>query len=226
MRDRPDAAMIFAAGRGTRMAPLTNDRPKPMVQVAGRPLIDHALDLLRRAGIGRVVANTHHLPEMLESHLVGTGVQVVREQVLLETGGGLRNALPLLGNGPVITLNSDAVWQGGDPVSTLLDAWDGDAMDALLMLVAPEHAHGHTGSGDFTLGADGRLSRGPGHVYTGLQVIRTDGLADIAGDIFSLNLLWDRMAAKGRLFGMVHPGGWCDVGRPESIAPAEAMLDV
>jgi MurNAc alpha-1-phosphate uridylyltransferase len=196
------------------------------VQVAGRPLIDHALDLLRRAGIGRVVANTHHLPEMLESHLVGTGVQVVREQVLLETGGGLRNALPLLGNGPVITLNSDAVWQGGDPVSTLLDAWDGDAMDALLMLVAPEHAHGHTGSGDFTLGADGRLSRGPGHVYTGLQVIRTDGLADIAGDIFSLNLLWDRMAAKGRLFGMVHPGGWCDVGRPESIAPAEAMLDV
>lgn len=218
--------MLFAAGRGTRMAPLTDNRPKPMVHVAGRPLVDHALDIVSRAGVSRIVANTHYLPDMLAAHLHRAGVEVLHEDVLLETGGGLRNALPVLGPGPVITLNSDAIWQGGDPVGQMLNLWQPDRMDALLVLIRPAFARGHSGTGDFTLDDDGRLRRGPGLIYSGLQVLKTDLLAEIPQPVFSLNRIWDLMAAKGRLYGMVFEGEWCDVGRPESIAIAEAMLNV
>lgn len=211
--------MLFAAGLGTRMGALTADRPKPMVEVAGRPLIDHALEVARDAGIARIVANTHYLPDRL---VLPPDVAISHEPVLLETGGGLRAALPLLGAGPVMTLNTDAVWTGANPLAQLLGAWDPDRMDGLLLLLPKARATGYRGAGDFTEGPV--LRRGTATAYLGAQILKPDGLAAIPDSAFSLNLLWDRMIAAGRLHGIVHDGGWCDVGRPDSIPLAEALL--
>lgn len=217
--------MIFAAGFGTRMAPLTDDRPKPLVEVGGRALIDHALALAEGQGIGRIVVNAHYRAPQLIAHLAGRAVQVLTEAPeILETGGGLKAALPVLGPGPVFTLNSDAVWTGPNPLATLVGAWDPARMEALLLLLPPANARGHSGAGDFVRGADGRLTRGPGLVFSGAQIVNPARLAEIPDRVFSLNRLWDRLAAEGRLHGVMHPGGWCDVGRPASIALAEAML--
>ncbi|HSG55144.1 MAG TPA: nucleotidyltransferase family protein [Paracoccaceae bacterium] len=225
MRDHPQAVMLFAAGFGTRMGALTADRPKPLVNVAGRALIDHALDLVADAGIPRKVANLHYRADMLERHLSGTDVLFSVEQPeILETGGGLRHAVPLLGDGPVFTLNTDAIWKGPNPLTLALQAWDPGRMDALLVCVSPDMAVGHTGTGDFVLDDTGRLSRGPGWIYGGAQIIRTEGLNEIRDSAFSLNLLWDRMLERGRLFGFRYPGQWCDVGRPEGIALAERLI--
>ncbi|MBD1206084.1 MAG: nucleotidyltransferase family protein [Rhodobacteraceae bacterium] len=228
MRSLSPPLMLFAAGLGTRMGQLTATRPKPLIPVAGKPLIDHALALAEAADINRIVANSHYLPEQIEAHLAPRGIAVSRETPrILETGGGLRQALPLLGDDPVLTLNTDAVWTGRNPLRQLIDAWDGARMDGLLLLLPVAKATGHTGTGDFVMEADGRLARAfgrSGPVYLGAQIVKTAGLAGIADEVFSLNLLWDRMISEGRLFGLVHDGGWCDVGRPEGIAMAENLL--
>ncbi len=176
-----------------------------------------------------MVANTHYLPEQLEAHLTPPkGVTLSHEPSILETGGGLRAALPMLGgDGPVFTLNSDAIWTGGaNPLRALAKAWDPDRMDGLLMLIPQDNARGHMGKGDFLVAPNGHLSRGPpGAIYSGAQIIRTDLLHEVEGDVFSLNILWDQMIDTGRLHGITHDGAWCDVGRPpEGIATAEAML--
>ena len=217
--------MIFAAGKGTRMAPLTDHMPKPLIKVAGRNLLDRALDMGRDAGAARIVVNTHYLGQQIHDHLAGSDVQISDEaDLLLETGGGLRKALPLLGDGPVMTLNPDVIWTGPNPLSALQDAWDDSRMDALLMLVAHDRARGRVGPGDFSLDQAGRISRKGDFVYAGCQIIRTERLAEIGDEIFSLNRLWDLMIAEGRAYGIAHPGGWCDLGRPETIPLAEAML--
>ena len=216
--------MLFAAGLGTRMAPLTADRPKPLIPVAGRPLIDHALDLTEVPCVKGRIVNVHYKGDMIRSHLSGRDIAISAEDPLLETGGGLRHALPLLGAGPVMTLNTDAIWRGPNPLTRLAEAWR-PGMEALLLLVRRSRVTGHAGAGDFRIGLDGRLTRAPDLIYTGAQIIRTDRLADVPQDAFSLNLVWDAMAARGRLHGIVHDGDWCDVGRPESIALAEALLD-
>lgn len=222
----PDAVMLFAAGFGTRMGALTAERPKPLIEVAGRPLIDHALEIAEAIGPRRIVANLHYLPAPLEAHLAPRGVALSRETPeILETGGGLRAALPLLGPGPVFTLNTDAVWDGPNPLALLREAWDPAVMDALLLCLPPDRALGHMGHGDFAIGPDGRASRGPGLVYSGAQIVDPAGLHAIPDTAFSLNLLWDRMIAAGRLHALAYPGRWCDVGRPEGIALAEAMLE-
>ena len=221
----PTAIMIFAAGRGVRMGALTKDRPKPLIKVAGRALIDHALDLTRDISPLTRVVNTHYMAEMIEQHLTGQNVQFSNEpDLLLETGGGLRAAVPLLGENPVFTLNSDAIWRGPNPLTLLAQSWDPTRMEALLLLIPPPAAIGHSGAGDFVMAADNRLSRGPGLVYSGAQIVQTQTLSAIPLPVFSLNLLWDQMAARGGLFGLVYPGAWCDVGRPENIALATEML--
>lgn len=224
MSGRPWALMLFAAGLGTRMRPLTLDRPKPLIEVGGKALIDHALDL--SDGVGRIAVNLHYLPDRIRSHLAGRRRIVFSDEsgTILETGGGLKRALPLLGADPVFTLNSDAVWAGPNPLDRLAAAWRPEAMEALLLLIPRERALGHAGPGDFHLGADGRLTRGPGLVYSGAQILSTGRVAATADAVFSLNRIWDEMAAEGRLFGTVYEGRWCDVGRPESIALAEEML--
>lgn len=217
--------MMFAAGFGTRMKHLTANCPKPMVKVAGSPLIDHALALAHDISPPVVVANLHYRPESLLLHLEPRGVKTILEHPeILETGGGLRNALPVLGTGPVITMNTDAIWSGPNPLRLLLDAWDPLQMDALLMGVSPESALEHKGIGDFTLDAEGRLSRGAGVVYGGVQIIKTDLLAEVPESTFSLNLVWNKMLEKGTLHGIRYPGRWCDVGHPGGIKTAEGLL--
>lgn len=218
----PQAIMIFGAGMGTRMRHLTADRPKPLVEVAGRPLIDHALDLTEGLGLTRVV-NTHYRADQLARHLSGKAL-ISHEDVLLETGGGLRHARPLLGEGPVFTLNSDAIWRGPNPLVALQNAWD-DKMEGLLLLLPKPSALGHTGTGDFALDDAGRVTRAPAYVYSGAQIIRPDSLEGITDEIFSLNLAWNAMIARGTLYGVVYDGQWCDVGQPDSIAAAEALLE-
>ena len=219
--------MLFAAGRGTRMGALTVDRPKPLVEVAGKSLIDHAIAVAAAADVAPKVANLHYRGEMLEPPLAAQGFALSWESTLLETGGGLRRALPLLGPGPVLTLNSDAIWTGENPLRQLAAAWQPARMDGLLLLLPASQARGHMGTGDFRRDHDGRLARAsgaPGDVYLGAQILRTDDLAGIAQEAFSLNLIWDRMIARRRLYGLIHRGGWCDVGRPEAIVVAEALL--
>lgn len=225
MRDAPQAVMLFAAGFGTRMGALTAAQPKPLIPVAGRALINHALALVEDAGVARKVANLHYKAEMMAAHLNGCDVALSYEQPdILETGGGLRHALPLLGDGPVLTMNTDAIWKGPNPLSLALQAWDAKRMDGLLVCVPPERALGHQGKGDFLMGADGHLQRGAGLIYGGVQIIRTESLAAIRQEAFSLNVVWDQMLAAGRLFGLTYPGQWCDVGRPEGIAVAERLI--
>ena len=222
----PNAIMIFAAGFGTRMGALTADRPKPLIKVAGRPLIDHALALAHDAKVGKIVANVHYLPDQMIAHLAPFNIAVSDERdEILETGGGLKKALPLLGSEPVVTLNSDAVWTGGNPISRLKSAWDPTRMDALMALVSREKAIGYTRKGDFILDDDGRLTPGEGLVYTGCQIIKTELVARHSKTCFSMWDIWQSMLDQGRMFGLLHEGAWCDVGHPEGIKLAENLLE-
>ncbi|SDD63561.1 nucleotidyltransferase family protein [Ruegeria marina] len=217
--------MLFAAGFGTRMGDLTRSRPKPMIEVAGRPLIDHALDLAQAVEPPRIVANTHYLAPILANHLGPRGVLLSNEQPdILDTGGGLRQAWPLLGAETVFTMNTDAIWSGPNPLALLARAWEPERMDALLMCIPVAQTVGYTGQGDFSRDAQGKITRGAGLVYGGVQIVRMDGLADIPDHVFSLNRLWNRIGEAGRLFGLTYPGRWCDVGHPDGIAQAEEML--
>lgn len=232
-----DTAMVMAAGLGKRMLPLTANRPKPLIEVAGRTLIDLMLDHLVEAGIARAVVNVHYLPEQIEAHLAARAqpVSVISDErdLLLETGGGMVKAwrAGLLPD-PFYCVNSDNVWIDG-PRNTLLDlsgAWDPARMDALLLVVPRARAFEHRGKGDFHLESDGRLRRrapdedSAPYIFIGAQIVSHRLLRDAPEGPFSTNLLWDRAMAEGRLFGVVHQGEWFDMGTPEAIAPAEARL--
>ncbi|MFO1203323.1 MAG: nucleotidyltransferase family protein [Tabrizicola sp.] len=223
----PFPLMIFAAGFGTRMGALTKDRPKPLIPVAGKPLIDHALAIAEGAGVSRTVVNTHYKAEQMAEHLVGRGVEISHEPVILETGGGLKAALPLLGEGPVAILNSDGIWTGANPLLQLARAWDPNRMEALLLLLPLNRTLAHGPKGDFRLSPDGRISRGQGgedHVYIGALILKTERINATPNSVFSLNKPWSEMIAAGTAYGLVHDGDWCDVGHPEGIAEAERLL--
>lgn len=217
--------MIFAAGFGTRMGTLTAERPKPLIEVAGRPLIEHALTPAAEAGLSRVAVNAHYRADQMRAYLADRPVTLMEERPeILDTGGGLKNALPYLSADPVYTLNSDAVWSGPNPLDVLAGGWRPDEMDALLLLVPEERTHGRLTDGDFDLDPAQRLIRKGPYVYTGAQIIRTGPVRDVPDRVFSLNRVWDVFAAKQRLFGVVYPGHWCDVGHPGGIAEAERMV--
>jgi len=224
----PFPLMIFAAGFGTRMGALTAARPKPLIPVAGRPLIDHALTVAEGAGAGRIVVNTHYLADQMATHLAGRPVRLSHEPgPILETGGGLKAALPLLGAGPVAVLNSDGIWTGANPLKQLAEAWDPERMEALLLLLPLGRTLAHGPKGDFRLDAEGRISRGQGgedQVYIGAQILNPARIAATPDPVFSLNRPWSEMIAAGTAYGLVHRGRWCDVGHPEGIAEAEALL--
>lgn len=218
----PNSILLFAAGLGTRMAPLTDTTPKPLIPVANRPLIDHALQFCE--GLTAVV-NVHYLADQLIARLAPSDVLISDERdALLETGGGLKRALPLLQSNPTLTMNTDAVWKGPNPIDKLQSNWKPNQMDALLLMIPTQQAVGHTGCGDFDIDSAGRLSRGSSFVYSGLQIIKTDGLANIHETAFSMWSLWTDMLENRTMFGTPYDGEWCDVGRPENIATAEAML--
>ena len=232
----PHTAMIMAAGLGKRMRPLTATRPKPLVEVAGKALLDHVLDRLKAAGVKKVVVNVHYLADAVEAHLAtrSHGLDVVisdERKLLLETGGGLVHAVDLIDSDPFLAVNSDNLWVDGpaDTLKLLASHWDESKMDALLLLVPLARAQNHKGMGDFHMTRTGRLrrrerSRVAPFVFTGIQMMSKRLLKDAPGGPFSTNILWDRAIAEGRCFGAVHQGLWFDVGIPKSIKLTEAAL--
>ena len=225
MAKTPFPVMIFAAGFGRRMGALTKDKPKPLVPVKGRALIDYAVDIARESGAQTILVNLHYKHQMLADHLRDAPVQTRLELPdILETGGGLKAALPQLGAGPVVTINSDAIWQGENPIAALRARWQPERMEALLLCIERTRAHGHSGAGDFSLAENGCLQRGGNLVYTGVQIIKTEGLMAIEQRAFSLNLLWAQMIERQGVYGAVYRGNWCDVGHPEGLSCAQNML--
>jgi MurNAc alpha-1-phosphate uridylyltransferase len=231
----PRRAMALAAGLGTRMRPLTETRPKALIEVGGRSLLDHALDRLDAAGVERVVVNIHHLGDMLERHLASRRrpeISLSREKILLETGGGVVQALPSLGDRPFFVTSTDVVWIDGamPALSRLAAAWDDARMDALLLVYPVEGALGYAGRGDFTMAADGRLERrakdgDAPYLFTTVQMLHPRLFEGLEVSVFSLNVVYDRAIASGRLYGLVHDGIWAHVGTPEVLAAATALLE-
>lgn len=217
--------MIFAAGFGTRMRPLTLTRPKPMIEVAGRMLIDRTLDLVQAIDPMRIIVNLHYKAAMLDTHLAGRNIVTITESPeILDTGGGLKNALPLIKGDTVVTSNSDAIWVGPNPFGHLLSAWDPARMDALLLCVPLENCVGRKGGGDFDLTEGAGLDRGNSLVFGGVHMIRTDAVARVSDKVFSLNKVWDHLHEQGRLCGALYPGRWCDIGTPDGIGLAEDLI--
>jgi MurNAc alpha-1-phosphate uridylyltransferase len=233
----PTTAMIMAAGLGKRMRPLTATRPKPLIEVGGKALLDHVLEKLRIAGVKKVVVNVHYLAEALEAHLMSRahGLEVLisdERSLLMETGGGLVKAAPLIDCDPFLALNSDNLWIDGpaDTLRLLASQWDDERMDALLLLVPLARALNHRGMGDFHMDRTGRLRRRErSHVapfvFTGIQIVSKRLLRDAPEGPFSTNILWDRAMEEGRCYGAVHQGLWFDVGTPQSIKLTETALE-
>lgn len=229
-----DAAMVMAAGLGKRMRPLTASQPKPLVRVAGKALIDYSLDHLADAGVARAVVNVHYLADALEAHLAKRTAPAIaisdERDLLLETGGGMLKARPLLPD-PFFCLNSDNIWLDGprNAFVELSNRWNPDEMDALLLLVSHARAHNYTGKGDFHLDPLGRISRRRSgriapFIYTGIQIVSHRLLRDAPEGPFGTMQLWQRAIAEGRLYGISHTGLWFEVGDPGAIAPTEAWL--
>ncbi|HSG54337.1 MAG TPA: nucleotidyltransferase family protein [Paracoccaceae bacterium] len=229
-----DTAMVMAAGLGKRMRPLTASQPKPMVRVAGKPMIDHALDRLDEAGVTSAVVNVHYFPDVLEAHLAERKSPAVtisdERELLLETGGGLVKAQGLLPD-PFFCLNSDNLWLDG-PKNAFVDLserWNPAIMDALLLLVPHKGALNFTGKGDFHMDSRGRLMRRRSgyvapYIFTGIQLVSKRLLRDAPEGPFSTNLLWDRAIEEERLYGIAFTGRWFEVGTPASIKPTELAL--
>jgi N-acetyl-alpha-D-muramate 1-phosphate uridylyltransferase len=233
----PTTAMVMAAGLGKRMRPLTATKPKPLIEVGGKALLDHVIEKLRGAGVRKVVVNVHYLAEAVEAHLMsrphGLKVAISDERdLLMETGGGLIKAAPLIDCDPFLALNSDNLWIDGpaDTLKLLSSQWDDSKMDALLLLVPLARALNHQGIGDFHMDRTGRLRRRErSHVapfvFTGIQIVSKRLLREPPEGPFSTNLLWDRAIEEGRCFGAVHQGLWFDVGTPQCIQLTETALE-
>ena len=229
----PDSAMVLAAGLGKRMQSFSSDVPKPMVEVAGISLINRVLDKLNSAGIEKAVVNLHHKASMLEEHLTqrNTGPEIVisyEKDALLETGGGVKNALPLLGNKPFYVINSDALWHDGASSSlhALAKSWVDGQMDALLLLINTNKLDSYSGNGDFYMDDNGALSRPNDgiekpYVFTGVQIINPAIFNEFEKGVFSLNAVYDKAALTGRLFGVAHSGMWHHVGSGDEVEIAE-----
>lgn len=229
-----DTAMVMAAGLGKRMRPLTATQPKPLVRVAGRPLIDHTLDRLAEAGVRRAVVNVHYLADALEAHLAPRNRPAItisdERPELLETGGGMIKALPYLPD-PFFCLNSDNIWLDGprNAFRELSERWNPAEMDALLLVVPHARAANFDGKGDFHLDAMGRITRRKSgriapFIYTGIQIVSHRLLRDAPEGKFGTMLLWERAIAEGRLYGLPFTGLWFEVGTPQAIRPTETAL--
>lgn len=235
-RFTPKRAIVLSAGIGKRMRPITATTPKPLIEVAGKALIDYGLDRLEQLGVKEVVVNVHYLADLVEVHATRrAGPQVIisdeRDQ-LLETGGGVKKALPLLGDEPFLVLNSDTTWVEGarENLRLLCDAWDPDQMDILMLIASTVSSTGYSGSGDFDMDQMGRLSRRAAprvasFVYAGALIVKPSLFERTPEGSFSLNLLFDRAIEQGRLFGVRLDGFWLHVGTPEAISEAEEAID-
>lgn len=230
-------AVVLAAGLGTRLRPITDTMPKPLVPVAGKPMIDYGLDALADAGVTRAVVNVHHFADRMETHLAAyphLDIIISDERAaLMNSGGGLKKGLALLDPGIVYVMNADLFWIGEKPhcptnLQRLAGFFDPERMDMALLCVPLERTTGHNGKKDFQLGADGRLTRyvdGDNPVvYAGAIVLHSSLLNEAPNDAFNLNIYFDRAIEKGRLFGLVMDGEWITVGTPEALPEAEAVI--
>lgn len=230
----PTRAMVLAAGYGKRMRPLSDERPKPLIEVHGRPMIDRVLDRLAAAGVKEAVVNLHYKGDMLRAHLAGRSrpeILFSEEAKILDTGGGIAKALPQLGAEAFYVANSDVVWLDGlrPALERLASFWDDSRMDALLLLHSAALAFGYEGQGDFTLAPDGQVRRRNERevapfVFTGLQILHPRLFENAPEGAFSLNRLWDRAIEDQRLYGLRHDGLWFHVGTPELLAETEQEL--
>lgn len=232
---RPTSAFVLAAGKGERMRPLTETRPKPLVPVAGTPLIDQVLDRLADAHITDAIVNVHYLADQIEDHLrdrKSPKITISDERgELLDTGGGVAKALPKLGNAPFLIHNSDSIWvEGmGSNLDRLIDAWDNATMDSLMLVAPIATSVGYDGAGDFQMDASGRLTRQTGarlapFVFAGVSIAHPRLFDDAPNGAFSLNRPWNAAIEKGRLFGVRLEGIWMHVGTPTAIAEAENAI--
>lgn len=230
------SAFVLAAGLGTRMRPLTNAIPKPMVRLKGRPLIDHVLDRLAAAGVERAVVNVHHHADVIERHLAARTsprIEISDERdALLDTGGGVKRALARMGGAAFFIHNSDSVWLEGVTANLdrMAEGWDSERMDALMLLARTSHSIGYDGDGDFTMDATGRLvRRGERRLapfaFAGVSIAHPRLLDEMPEGRFSLNLPWDRAMTRGRLYGMQLDGLWMHVGTPQALDDAERRID-
>lgn len=234
MAARIERAMVLAAGRGVRLRPLTDHLPKPLVPVGGVAMLDRALDALTRAGVSQAVVNVHHLAPQIEARLAKRkqpAIRISREDELLETGGGIAKAIFHFGVEPFFAVNADIVWLDGQTpaLARLAEAWDGERMDALLLVQPVARAVGYEGAGDFMLAGDGRLERrgaapSAPFVFAGVQILHPRLFEGAPAGAFSLNVLYDRAHGAERLFGLVHDGGWLHVGTMDGLAAAERAL--
>jgi MurNAc alpha-1-phosphate uridylyltransferase len=230
----PKTSMVLAAGYGTRLRPYTDARPKPLMEVLGKPLLDHTLDRLADSGVETAIVNTHHLAEQIERHLATRKkprIEISPEATILDTGGGIAQALPLLGTDPFLSVNAKIVWlDGGTPaLQCLADRWDDATMDALLLLHPTVAAPTHDGQGDFFLDPEGRIRRRRSwevapFVYTGIQILHPRLFEGAPEGAFSLNILYDRAIEAGRLHGLRHDGQWFQVTAPNHLAIIEHEL--
>jgi MurNAc alpha-1-phosphate uridylyltransferase len=231
---RPTRAMVLAAGRGERMRLLTDELPKPLIPVRGATMLDRVLDRLAAAGVTRAVVNSHHLADRIETHLAGRSrpkIVISPEAELLDTGGGVRAALGSLGKAPFFVLNGDVVWLDGPTpaLERLAAAWDESRMDALLLVHATTFAFGYEGRGDFLMDPEGRLRRRAEReivpfVFAGIQIFHPRLFEGTPGGPFSLNRLYDKAGAAGRLWGLRHDGEWYHIGTPEALRDVEDEL--
>lgn len=228
-------AMVLAAGLGKRMRPLTETLPKPLIAVAGRPLIDRVLDKLAAHGIGEVVVNLHHHRAQLEAHLktrTTPKIRLSQENELLDTGGGIAKALPLLGTEPFFVCNADTFWlDGATPaLMRLAQRWNDQEMDALLLLARTVAAHGYDGTGDYQADGNGTLRSRKGwetapFIYAGVQIVHPRLFAAAPQGRFSIKRLWDQVEELGRLKAVIHEGPWFHVGTPEAVPETERVLE-
>lgn len=229
--------MIMAAGMGLRMRPLTNDRPKPLIEVDGRTLLDHAIDRLKHVGVKHILVNVHYKGEMVIEHVkkrrdVDITIQDERDK-LLDTGGALKRALPFFKGEPFFSHNSDSIWleSWGSNLERMAQMWDDRQMDCLMLLATTHSSIGYEGGGDFTMDSEGRLTRRQApriapFAWPGVQIMHPRLIAHAPeADVFSTNKLWDVAISEGRLFGIRLDGKWMHIGTPEAKAEAEAQLE-
>ncbi|CAK0742743.1 N-acetylmuramate alpha-1-phosphate uridylyltransferase [Azospirillaceae bacterium] len=232
----PRCAMVLAAGLGLRMRPLTLTRPKPLIEVAGKTLLDHALDRVSEAGVETAVVNSHYKGEMIAEHLAGRvspKIVLAPEDELLETGGGVRRNRARLGADPAFVINADILWLNGPQpaLCRLAGMWDPQRMDALLLMTPTVKAVGYTGRGDYFMDGEGRLTRRKDvwiapFVFAGVHIVKPEMHDPMPDGPYSNNQVWDRIAQQGRLYGLVHDGAWFHIGTPEALGEARERLDL
>ena len=224
-------AMILAAGLGQRMRPLTDTQPKPLISIAGKTMLERVFEHLKTINVSKIVVNTHYLSPLMEDYIKNHHPETLisHEEILLETGGGTKKALPLLGEGAFFILNGDSIWSGGKGLRAMECAWDESKMDALLLLIPREKAHGYEGRGDFFMSLDGSLLRpepaqNAPFVYIGVQIVSPLLFQNAPEGPFSMNLLWDKALQQNRLYGYVHQGDWFHISTSEDLQKYEPQV--